>query len=162
VAEQNSVDVAWALLMDDSFSAIRVIYSNDDELKRFRQLVVNSVMATDIMDKDLKELRNSLGSRFQEVPLLSLRYSRHCESGHTIVIEHLIKLPMSHDAALAHLPYGTSVYLKIVRGLQVRHSDKDPSDFWYKGEMGFFDFYIIPLAKSSRIAVCLEFPATST
>jgi hypothetical protein len=21
-----------------------------------------------------------------------------------------------------------------------RHSDKDPSDFWYKGEMGFFDF----------------------
>jgi hypothetical protein len=54
VAEQNSVDVAWALLMDDSFSAIRVIYSNDDELKRFRQLVVNSVMATDIMDKDLR------------------------------------------------------------------------------------------------------------
>jgi hypothetical protein len=36
--------------MDDSFSAIRrVIYSNDDEL-RFRQLVVNSVMATDIME----------------------------------------------------------------------------------------------------------------
>jgi hypothetical protein len=62
VAEQNSVDVAWALLMDDSFSAIRVIYSNDDELKRFRQLVVNSVMATDIMDKDLKTSKLALGS----------------------------------------------------------------------------------------------------
>ncbi len=24
---------------------------------------------------------------------------------------------------------------------------KDPSEFWYKGEMSFFDFYIIPLAK---------------
>lgn len=23
----------------------------------------------------------------------------------------------------------------------------DPSEGWYKGEMGFFDFYIIPLAK---------------
>jgi hypothetical protein len=59
--------------MDDSFSAIRrVIYSNDDELKRFRQLVVNSVMATDIMDKDLKELRNSRWDRaFRRVPLLS-------------------------------------------------------------------------------------------
>ena len=30
------------------------------------------------------------------------------------------------------------------------HSDKDPSDFWYKGEMGFFDFYIIPLAKKLK------------
>jgi hypothetical protein len=26
-------------------------------------------------------------------------------------------------------------------------ADKDPSEFWYKGEIGFFDFYIIPLAK---------------
>lgn len=24
---------------------------------------------------------------------------------------------------------------------------KDPSEFWFKGEIGFFDFYIIPLAK---------------
>jgi hypothetical protein len=29
-------------------------------------------------------------------------------------------------------------------------SDNDPSDFWYKGEMGFFDFYIIPLAKKLK------------
>lgn len=26
-------------------------------------------------------------------------------------------------------------------------SEKDPSEGWYKGEIGFFDFYIIPLAK---------------
>jgi hypothetical protein len=73
VAEQNSVDVAWALLMDDSFSAIRrVIYSNDDELKRFRQLVVNSVMATDIMDKDLKSFETRVGIALsRRVPLLS-------------------------------------------------------------------------------------------
>lgn len=29
-------------------------------------------------------------------------------------------------------------------------SDKDPSEFWYKGEIGFFDFYIIPLAKKLK------------
>ena len=29
-------------------------------------------------------------------------------------------------------------------------SDKDPSDFWYQGELGFFDFYIIPLAMKLR------------
>jgi hypothetical protein len=26
-------------------------------------------------------------------------------------------------------------------------AEKDPSEFWYQGEIGFFDFYIIPLAK---------------
>ena len=26
-------------------------------------------------------------------------------------------------------------------------SESDPALTWYKGEMGFFDFYIIPLAK---------------
>ena len=26
-------------------------------------------------------------------------------------------------------------------------ADTDPSTNWYKGEIGFFDFYIIPLAK---------------
>ena len=29
-------------------------------------------------------------------------------------------------------------------------ADKDPSEGWYKGEIGFFDFYIIPLAKKLK------------
>ena len=29
-------------------------------------------------------------------------------------------------------------------------AEKDPTEFWYKGEMGFFDFYIIPLAKKLK------------
>lgn len=54
VAEQNSVDVAWELLMDPAFANLReTIYQSEDEMRRFRQLVVNSVMATDIMDKEL-------------------------------------------------------------------------------------------------------------
>ena len=28
--------------------------------------------------------------------------------------------------------------------------DKDPLDSWYQGELGFFDFYIIPLAKKLK------------
>ena len=35
------------------------IYGNNDEMHRFRQLVVNVVMATDICDKQLKEFRNA-------------------------------------------------------------------------------------------------------
>jgi hypothetical protein len=28
--------------------------------------------------------------------------------------------------------------------------ENDPTDGWYKGELGFFDFYLIPLAKKLR------------
>jgi hypothetical protein len=31
-----------------------------------------------------------------------------------------------------------------------RGGTKDPSEFWYQGEIGFFDFYIIPLAKKLK------------
>ena len=49
VAEQNSVDLAWSLLMNDVFSDLRsAIYTTREELKRFRQLLVNTVMATDV------------------------------------------------------------------------------------------------------------------
>lgn len=60
VAEQNSFDLSWGLLFDDRFDHLRsAIYSTNDEQQRFRQLVINSVMATDISDKELKKLRNN-------------------------------------------------------------------------------------------------------
>ena len=36
---------------------------------------------------------------------------------------------------------------------------KDPAEFWYQGEMSFFDSYIIPLAK--KINDCGVFGASS-
>ena len=42
VAEQNSVDVAWGILMEQEFQQLReTISTNHSELVRFRQLVVN-------------------------------------------------------------------------------------------------------------------------
>ena len=35
----------------------------------------------------------------------------------------------------------------------------DPTDGWYKGELGFFDFYIIPLAK--KLKECNVFGVSS-
>ena len=45
IAEQNSVDLCWNLLMQAKYKDLRkAIYANDEELQRFRQLVVNVVM----------------------------------------------------------------------------------------------------------------------
>ena len=60
VAEQNSVDLAYDLLQSDSFKHFRAtLLPDSNEEARFRQLVVNSVMATDIMDKSLGQARKN-------------------------------------------------------------------------------------------------------
>jgi hypothetical protein len=92
VAEQNSVDACWDLLMDVNFRALRkTICVNEDEQKRFRHLVVNSVMATDIVDKELKALRNARWEKaFSPTPGKESERDRVNRKA-TIVIEHLIQ-----------------------------------------------------------------------
>lgn len=54
----------WNLLLDDKFIDVcTIIYSNEVERNRFRHLLVNSAIATDIMHKDLKILRNNRWDR---------------------------------------------------------------------------------------------------
>jgi len=52
LAEQNSLDLAWGILMEDRFANLRsFLFVSEEELLRFRQLIVNVVLATDIFDK---------------------------------------------------------------------------------------------------------------
>ena len=94
VAEQNSVDLSWNLLQDSSFVDLQnAVYSTPEEKLRFRQLVVNGVMATDIADKDLKALRNNRWEKAfnknEQVENESAKDSTDRKA--TIVIEHLIQ-----------------------------------------------------------------------
>jgi hypothetical protein len=94
VAEQNSVDVAWNLLMDPQYEKLRrAIYGDEKEMKRFRQLIVNSVMATDIFDRDLAALRKKRWQTafdLKEAPLDSNPETTVNRKA-TIVIEHIIQ-----------------------------------------------------------------------
>ena len=59
IAEQRSVDVAFATLLQPEFRDLRqCIYRNENDMRCFRQLVVQAIMATDICDQDLREFRN--------------------------------------------------------------------------------------------------------
>jgi hypothetical protein len=50
--------MAWELLMRSNYEDLRsCLFSSQKELKRFRQLLVNSVIATDIFDPELKKQR---------------------------------------------------------------------------------------------------------
>ena len=64
VAEQNSLDLAWNLLMEDAFDELRAcMFHNRQEMMRFRQVLINVVLATDIFDKELNELRKARWQR---------------------------------------------------------------------------------------------------
>ena len=89
VAEQNSLDVAWDVLMDSHFRELReFIFETNEELSRFRQVVVNTVLATDIFDPQLSELRKKRWSHaFSE----SGNSTETDDARATVVIEHLMQ-----------------------------------------------------------------------
>ncbi|KAL7572962.1 hypothetical protein ACA910_007464 [Epithemia clementina (nom. ined.)] len=154
VAEQNSVDVAWDLLFDNCYLKLRqTIYRNNEELQRFRKLVVNSVMATDIMDKDLIQQRNARWDlAFSEKsatddPLITVQRKA------TIVIEHLIQASdVAHTMQHWHVyrKWNGRLFEELYKAYKKGRSEKNPADFWYKGEIGFLKHYIIPLAKKLK------------
>lgn len=39
------------------------------------------------------------------------------------------------------------MFREMYRAYTDGRSKRNPAEFWYEGEIGFFDFYIIPLAK---------------
>jgi 3'5'-cyclic nucleotide phosphodiesterase/Adenylate and Guanylate cyclase catalytic domain len=157
VAEQNSVDLAWGILFNEKYKDLRAaIYSDEVELMRFRSLVVNSVMATDIIDKDLKDLRNARWDKaFKKSPNSSFTDDEHVAVNRkaTIVIEHLIQASdVAHTMQHWHIyrKWNQMFFEECYRAYKSGRATVDPSSTWYKGEIGFFDFYIIPLAKKLK------------
>jgi len=146
VAEQNSVDLSWDLLMSDRYHDLRVCIYGDSEadLCRFRQLIVNGVMATDIVDKSLKTLRERRwqqafsGEHIEDDP------DKEVNRKATIVLEHLIQASdVAHTMQHWHIyrKWNSRFFLECYKAYKDGRAEKDPSDFWFKGEIGFFDFY---------------------
>jgi 3'5'-cyclic nucleotide phosphodiesterase len=179
VAEQNSIHLAWHLLLaSDQYKDLRrVIYTTEDEFKRFRQLVVNIVLATDIMDQDLGALRKARWNKAfaaaeaaASAPssisassgTATLATATNSDNGQedinrkaTIVIEHLMQASdVSHTMQHWHVyrKWNQKLYDEMHQAFIEGRSgnNKDPSEFWYQGELNFLDFYVIPLAKKLK------------
>ena len=120
------------------------------------QWVVTTVMSTDIVDKDLKKLRNDRWERAFSENVTASTSSSPLEDQHrkaTIVVEHIIQASdISHTMQHWHvyLKWNEKFFQEMYKAYKDGRSEKDPSEFWYKGELGFYDFYIIPLAKKLK------------
>lgn len=159
VAEQNSIVLAWELLMKDEFIELRhAICATKIELVRFRQLVVNAVLATDIMDKDLKNIRNMRWKKAfadeqkEQVDAVAPNEEMLDQANRkaTIVIEHMIQASdVSHTMQHWHIyrKWNELFYFECYSAYAKGRIMVNPTDTWYQGELDFFDHYIIPLAK---------------
>lgn len=164
IAEQNSINLAWNILLQDKYTELRkAICKSQQEASRFRQLVVNAVCATDIIDKDLKAARNK---RWEKA--FSMHSSLHDDDldqtnrKATIVIEHIIQASdVAHTMQHWHIyiKWNERLYAEMYKAYTEGRAAKDPTDTWYNGEIGFFDYYIIPLAQ--KLSECGVFGVSS-
>jgi 3'5'-cyclic nucleotide phosphodiesterase len=154
VAEQNSLDLAWELLMRTKFDRLRAVFRTSDNLLHFRHVIVNAVLATDIFDKELNDLRKSRWNHAFSNALdqgIDDKYSMDRKA--TIVIEHIIQASdVSHTMQhwQVYRKWNTHLFCEMSLAYQNGRMPVDPATFWYQGELNFFDSYIIPLAKKLK------------
>ena len=163
VAEQNSLDVSWELLMSSQFDQLRtLLFGTEAELLRFRQFIVNVVLATDIFDKELNDMRKTRWGRAFSEGGQSAGQEDISDLRATIVIEHIIQASdVSHTMQHWHvyIKWNKHLFMEMLTAYRAGRMGADPSNFWYQGELGFFDNYIIPLAK--KLKECNVFGVSS-
>ena len=115
-------------------------------------------MATDIMDPDLKKARNArwevafCNEQTQEAPLSeNPNTTKDCDSvcqqnrKATIVLEHLMQASdVAHTMQHWHVyrKWNERLFFEMAHSYQVGRAPRHPSEFWYEGEIRFFDFYV--------------------
>lgn len=141
--------------MHPNFKELRAcIFSDQSELARFRQMVVNIVLATDIFDKELSELRKRRWDKaFSSSTVLGEPVSDQINRKATIVLEHLIQASdVSHTIQHweVYRKWNERLFIEMHVAFKTGRVESDPSVGWYKGEIWFFDNYVIPLAKKLK------------
>jgi 3'5'-cyclic nucleotide phosphodiesterase len=152
VAEQNSIAVAWRMLMAPRFADLRAcMFASELDLKRFRQIVLNAVMATDLFDKDLKTMREGRWEKsFTNTDLLT---TPDPDRRASIVVDLIIQASdVSHTMQhfTIYKKWNARLLAEMYDAYQSGRLAKDPFDGWYEGELWFFDNYVIPLAQKLR------------
>ena len=158
IAENNSINIAWEIFLKPDFSAFRQCVAPCTKyLERFHATVVNVTLATDIVDKELKADRNA---RWDHAFSESAGDERD-ELKVRIVLEHLIQASdVCHTMQHWHVyrKWNERLFMEMYKAYCEGRAASNPAEFWYKGEIGFFDFCELFFAKCiSRHRVCNTF-----
>lgn len=162
ISEQHALDMCWAHFMQGDFDDLRAaIFSSKSELKRFRQIVVNCILATDLEDDQLGHFRKKRWDK----AFVSGRRDESLENLHrraTIALEMIAQAAdMFHATQNWYLysKWNERRFSEMYKVYQDKRLSQDPTIFWYKSELLFFDEHAIPLA--NQIKECGSFGTTA-
>jgi len=142
IVEQNALDCAWKLLFEPAYETLRsYLFTSQEDIARFRQYVVNAIMATDISDPELNIMRDQHWNA-------SLIESAEASVKATNVYELVIQ---ASDAS--HAMQDWAIYEKWARLLleeeyaaySVGRGDQDPLECFYEDQLSYFDNHVLPL-----------------
>lgn len=157
VAEQHSCFLSRPLVLHPEFDQFRACLfdSKPQNIAKYRKFMVNAVIATDIGDKELRDMRQRRWSKTMEQGLYptpgTCKWTKQdTDRRATIILEYLIQA-----SDIVHSMQSWEMYTKFNRRLfrelyctfVTGENDVDPRLDWFQGEIGFFDFYVIPLAQ---------------
>jgi hypothetical protein len=154
IAEQNSFNTAWDLLMQDRYRSLRnSLCSSSDVQERLRKLIINCMMATDIFNPNLKEFRSSRWEKAVLEAAVNHQADEDDLAAHykaTIEIELVMQASdVAHTMQQWHVyrKWNERLFLEMHAAYKEGRSGKNPVDGFYKGELWFFDNWVIPLAR---------------
>ena len=154
ISEQNSVDISWWLLMKTEFEDLRsAVYSDTSEMMRFRQVLVNSVLATDIFDDKMRKHReNNWNNAFVE-KVKSKRHNsidtdmkRNLQT--TSIIECIIQLAVfgyRGQSFREYMKWNERLFEEAMKSFHNGSAEESPALHWYKSELHSFDNFLLPL-----------------
>jgi hypothetical protein len=177
VSEANAFLLAWDLLLDTDYRELRqAIASTKDEAKRFRQIVVSTVLATDTSDDGLQSSREERWSAVFSAKRSSKLGigggSQHSHIGTdmltttdlqiTAVVELLMQCAESSHSMQhfqVHNKWNERLFLEAFKAYRSGRAEQNPAETWYEDHLKRFDEIILPMA--GKIKECGIFGTTS-
>lgn len=125
--------------MHPRFEELRqTIYTTQDELSRFYQLIVNITLATDICDKKFREFRTErFAKAFAQGETANFKAIEFkCNLKATVGMEYLIQAcDVAHtmQAWPIYRQWNAKLFAEQYKAYKDGRGDKDPSEGWFQG-----------------------------
>jgi len=117
------------------------------------------LFCVDIFDKELNDLRKA---RWEKAFSEASAAKNNAALRATIVVEHIMQASdVCHTMQHWHIyrKWNQCLFFELLKAYKAGRLAADPAGFWYKGELGFFDSYVIPLA--NKLKDCNVFGVSS-
>ena len=163
--EQNSIDLSWQMLLQNEFRDLRqAICSTDDDLRQLRQVLVNTVLATDFSEEKLNSFRNAQWEKaFNPEQQGDMTPEEKQNRQSTVLLVQIMQVSnVAHYGQHFHIyrKWNTRLFCEMVKAHKAGRTSEDPASIWYTRELKFFDECVLPLAH--KFKECGRFGATAT